>query len=385
MIENNDGFRYRLALVYGGIFLAIGAYVPFFPVWMKARGLTPSEISIIFAIPVFAKVVMSPVIAGIADRTGWRRQILSLLALGALLTGASLHFVSGFTAILVGVFILSLFWNPFLPLTEAVAIRGARSRGLDYGHMRLWGSLSFIAANLVGGWLVDRAGADAGLFFVIGAFVFTLLATLGLPPTGGALKTPAKDGPLDWRRLINPELLGFLALAALLQSSHAVYYLFSTLHWRSLGFSAILIGALWAIGVVSEILLFLWSARVVRFFGPFGLLCVAGVAAIVRWTALGFDLPIFWLFTVQILHGLTFGATHLAAVNFIADRAPEQLSGTAQSLNFALAGIATSLVTLAAGPLFASLNGHAYWVMAMLAAVAMAGLLVFSVTSKKEL
>ena len=381
-------FGGRLALVYGGIFLAIGAYLPFFPVWMKARGLTATEIAIVFAIPVFAKVLMSPLVAAIADRTGKRRLILSLLAFGATLAGINLNFISSFYAVLLGVFILSLFWNPILPITEALAVTGARARGLDYGRMRLWGSLSFIVANLVGGWLLDQVGADASLYLIIGAFIFTFLMTLGLPPPGnvatpGRITLADQKSSIDRYMLRNPAFLGFLGIAALLQSSHAVYYLFSTLHWSATGLSSTVIGALWATGVAAEILLFVWSGQALRSFGTGGLMLIAAIAGIVRWTALGFDLSVFWLFPVQLLHAFTFAATHLAVINYIADKAPERLSGTAQSLNFAITGIAMSLATLAAGPLFLALSGKAYLVMAALAGIAVVFLAMFKIATGK--
>ncbi|MBZ0216362.1 MAG: MFS transporter [Fimbriimonadaceae bacterium] len=392
-----DGFRRRLAIVYGGIFLVIGVYVPFFPVWLTSRGLRAEEIGVVIAIPVFAKVVMSPLVGGLADRTGRRRRILMLLAFGSLLSGVALHYMSGFLAVLICVFVLSLFWNPLLPLTEAIAIGGARERGLDYGRMRLWGSLSFIAANLIGGWLLDRAGADAGLYFIIGGFAFTFLMTIGIPAPGrvsgpgnaaGGYRSaagqtrPLEDSP-GWRALLLPGFLVFLVFAAILQSGHAVYYLFSALHWRGLGLSTTMIGGLWAIGVASEVLLFIWSARATRFFGVRGLMYLAAIAAAVRWTALGFDVPVLWLFAVQILHGLTFGAAHIAVVNYIADTIPGRLAGTAQSMNYAMTGIGMSLATLAAGPLYANLNGRAYWAMAGLAGVVLAAMGLFSLMTKK--
>jgi len=381
LARSGDGFGRRLSLVYAGVFLVVGVYVPFFPVWLDARGLGATEIGIVLAIPVFAKVVMAPLVANVADRTGRRRAILTLLVFGATLSGIGLHFVSSFAAVLFGVLVLSLFWNPVMPLTEAVAISGARARGLDYGRMRLWGSISFIVANIAGGWLVDRSGADASLFFVIGAFVFTFAVTLGLPAPDNAPDRgdPGPEstgkGEFGWRQLMRPGFLGFLVVAALLQSSHGVYYLFSTLHWKAQGISTTLIGILWATGVIGEILLFIWSGQALLRLGTRGLMFLAIAAAAIRWSALGFAVPVVWLFPVQLLHAFTFGATHLAVINYIGDTVPEHMSSTAQSLNYALIGILLSLVTFAAGPLYGALGGEAYWVMGGLAGLALGVLL----------
>src|SRR6202008_1618585 len=71
-----------------------------------------------------------------------------------------------------------------IPLSETMAMRGVRAAGLDYGRMRLWGSLSFIAASFGGGLAVDRFGAQAAVWLRVGGAVLTVLAAhwLSVPP-----------------------------------------------------------------------------------------------------------------------------------------------------------------------------------------------------------
>ena len=38
-----------------------------------------------------------------------------------------------------------------MPLTETIAVAGVKADGLDYGRMRLWGSLAFIGVGFLGG------------------------------------------------------------------------------------------------------------------------------------------------------------------------------------------------------------------------------------------
>jgi PPP family 3-phenylpropionic acid transporter len=171
-----------------------------------------------------------------------------------------------------------------------------------------------------------------------------------------------------------------IAIAALLQSSHMLIYGFGTLHWQGLGYSSLLIGALWAIGVIAEIGLFAFSGAVVAAVGAWPLLLVAALAAVLRWTAMAFDPPLGLLIALQTLHGLTFGATHLAIVNLVADAVPAELGATAQSVMYAMASLAGSLAMLAAGALYAAFGTGAFWAMAGLAlgglALAVGGLLL---------
>ena len=85
---------------------------------------------------------------------------------------------------------------------------------------------------------------------------------------------------------------------------------------------------------------------------------------------MGFDPPLALLVPLQILHGLTFGATHLGAIHFMARAVPEGQAGTAQALYASVTGgLAMGGAILLAGPLYAEFGGRAYWAMAVLAAV----------------
>lgn len=162
------------------------------------------------------------------------------------------------------------------------------------------------------------------------------------------------------------------------QASHAVYYVFGTLHWQSIGISTGVIGMLWAVGVIAEIGLFAVSGRgAVAAIGPARLVWLGALAAALRWSVTSFDPPLAVLFGVQLLHGLTFGAAHLGAIHFISESVPESCAATAQGLYASVtAGIAMGAAMTAAGPLYAAFGGRAYLAMAIMGAVGTAGALL---------
>lgn len=374
------GFAARVSLFYAAIFLLIGFHLPYFPVWLDWRGLTPGEIGIILSSPLAVRIFVTPVISFAADRIGDRRLVLILLAWGALLGLLLFTVSSGFWAILAVAMLAAMFWTSIMPITEAVAMDGVRRAGHDYGRMRLWGSLTFIAASFGGGVALQYWGATSALWLMLSAAACIVIAAHLLPrPVGkGRLKAataPPKIRVRDAVSLVrSPLFLLFLVATGLTQSTHGVYYAFGTLHWQSLGISAGVIGSLWAVGVIAEILLFMYSGRVLAMVGTVNFIWLAALAAIVRWTITAFDPPLWVLFPVQILHGLTFGAAHLGAVHFISEAIPEEMSGTAQGLYAAFAaGIAMGAAILASGPLYAALGGQAYLVMAGVAVISLTG------------
>jgi PPP family 3-phenylpropionic acid transporter len=352
-------FATRVSLLFAAIFTVAGTSMPYLPVWLDWTGLGAREIAIVTAAPLFVRVAVTPVIAVAADQAGDHRRFLIGLAWAGLAALLLLSQARGFWQILTCALLFALAWTTVMPLTETVAMSGVKTAGLDYGRMRLWGSLSFIAASLGGGWVVEGLGPSSAIWLVVFGMALTTCAAHGLAaPIGLGRLGAAKGMPR-------------------LDSAHAVLNTFGVLHWRSLGLSAGWCGALWAISIVSEVALFAYSRAVLVRISPVGLITVAAGAALLRWTVMGFDPPLALLLPLQTLHGVTFGATHLGAIHFMGRTVPEGQAGTAQALYASVtSGIAMGGAMLLAGPLYAAYAGHAYWAMAVLAAVGLSASLV---------
>ncbi len=369
-------FAIRLALFYGALFLVAGTKLPYLPVWLQSRGLTAAEIALVTSAPLFLRIVATPTIAVGADLYGNRRRVIIGLAWVALAAFLCLVASAGFWPILLVTLVLALATTSIMPLTETVAMAGVRRAGLDYGRMRLWGSLTFILASFVAGFAIDLWGASSiGLLLVIGAAATVAVAhALPWDTVSGAAPPVRRITLADAASIAtNRSFLLFLVAAGAVQAAHAVFYTFGVIEWRAQGLNSGWAGVLWAIGVVTEIGLFAFSRSVITRFGARLLLLVAAVAAVARWAAMAFDPPLALLIPLQALHGLTFGAAHLGAVHYISETVPAEQAGTAQALYASVtAGIAMGLATLAAGPLYEMYRGRAYLAMAALALVGLA-------------
>jgi PPP family 3-phenylpropionic acid transporter len=201
--------------------------------------------------------------------------------------------------------------------------------------------------------------------------VATAAAASLLPPETAA-SAAARSGAGGFRGPFrDPAFAWVLPLSALIQGSHALYYGFATIHWQAAGLSAPVIGLLWAEGVVAEVALFLWGRRLADRLGAPGLAALAAAAGMVRWAVTAETAWLPALAAVQLLHALTFGAMHLAAMRVLARQPPER-AATAQTLHASLGGgLASGLLMLAAGPLYAAAGAQGFWVMAGLCALAL--------------
>jgi PPP family 3-phenylpropionic acid transporter len=360
----NDSFAGRLSLVYAAFFLIVGWHLPLFPVWLTARGLDPAAIGFVLASMQAVRVIGTPVGTRIADRYGSLRGAIIVTAAASVVAVGALGLATGFASVLIASVVLAFISAPVLPLTDAYGLKGLAARAKSYGPVRLWGSVAFIAANLTGGVLLNIL-APGNLIWVICVGNCSLaLAAMLLPPM------PAESAPrgmASHRHLRQPAFLAIAAAASLIQASHAVYYGFSTLDWTAKGFDGVTIGVLWALGVVAEIVLFACAGRLPRSVGPVTLILIGAAGGIVRWCAMTFDPPAALLFPLQLLHALSFGATHLGTMMFLSQNAPEGNRAAAQGDVSTASSLAMAAASALAGVLYGASGAAAYLAMAALA------------------
>lgn len=354
-----------------------GVQLPFWPVWLASRGFGAKEIGTLFAAAIWAKVVATPAIGALADRFG-RRRVMAVLAATALAGYAAMGPAGGFWPILALNIVALTAQSALMPLGDTVTLAAVRAEGLDYGRIRVWGSLSFVVASLGAGAVLGHSSGSRVLPLVLGASAALLAACGAIPSGADARRREGSRRRAGWRLVAgNPQFWVFVASAAALQASHQVYYGFGTLYWRSLGFSQTTIGWLWAEGVVAEVLLFWQGRRLLARLGPRGLMMLGGAAGIVRWSLAGIVVSLPATVALQLLHALTFGAVYLGAMHYLSRTVPPTAAAGAQTL-FAAAssGLGGGLVMVAAGALYAAYGGHAYLAMAILSGVGLAGTLL---------
>jgi MFS transporter, PPP family, 3-phenylpropionic acid transporter len=364
-----DRFALWLALFYGGVFVAGGIQMPFFPVWLAAKGLDPRAIGVILAVPMAVRVVAVLAVTRVADRREALRGALIATAVATAFSWVLIGFADGFGAILLATIVASAAYSPVLPLTDTYALKGLGARRRAYGPVRLWGSAAFIAGNLGAGLLVDVIAPRDLVWLIVAAFGAAALASVFLTPLGTEPPARTEPHPSASVLLRRPGFLAVVAAASFVQASHAVYYGFSTLAWTAMGLDGATVGGLWALGVIAEIVLFRFSARLPPGLGPALLIAIGAAGAVVRWLAMAFDPPLALLPVLQVLHGLSFGATFLGALQYLARTTPEGLGATAQGYLSIAQGLAMAAAMGLSGMLFGALGSLAYGAMAALAAL----------------
>lgn len=253
-----------------------------------------------------------------------------------------------------------------MPLVETYALKELAARKRTYGPVRLWGSFAFIAGNLVAGFAADIIPARDLIWLIVAASVLITLAALALPPMTPRAIEPSTP-PVQQNLLRDRPFIAVIAAASLIQASHAEYYGFSAVQWSAAGFDGTVVAALWALGVAAEIVLFALQSRLPLFFEPTVLLLTGACGGVLRWVGMAFDPPAFILAALQLLHALSFGATHLGALMFLVRHAPPAQAATAQGYLAIASGVAMAGAMALSGVLYRDFGSAAYAAMALMA------------------
>ena len=327
----------RLAAFYFAYFAYVGAFTPYFPVYLAGRGLQPAEVATVLAMPQLARIFAPTFWGWLADRADARRAVV-VASCAALAVGfAAIPYVPGFLGITALVAVTSIVSAGGLPLVEAITLSALAGRSGHYGPIRLWGSVGFIVAVLlVGVWL--DAHAPAGLSGILLALALAALTASVLLPRAARAPLASADANGSGTGRVPGSVRALIGAGFCMAAAHGALYAFFTLYLQRLGYSGTSIGALWTLGVLAEIGVFFYLPALFRRFSLPGIMLFSLLAAVVRFAAIGWAAGYFAvLVAAQLLHAATFGAFHAASVAMVQRLFPAVAHARGQALFSSLA------------------------------------------------
>lgn len=305
----------RLAVWYFFYFAFVGAFAPYFALYLQDTGLSAWEIGLLMAVPQVMRLLAPNLWGWLADRWGRRAPIVRLAALFSALAFLGFFFTREFPPMLAAMALVWFFWSAALPLVEAMTLARLEGRTERYGRIRLWGSVGFIVSVLAIGALLDRQPIGALLWACLLILAGVLASACALPEP-----TLASEGAAPALRgvLRRPEVIALLAASFCMSVAHGPLYVFYSIHLVDHGFGKSAVGLYWSLGVVAEILVFLYMPRLVRRHRLRSLLAASFALAVLRFLLIGWaaDSALLLLFA-QLLHGATFGIHHAATVEVL--------------------------------------------------------------------
>jgi MFS transporter, PPP family, 3-phenylpropionic acid transporter len=337
---------WRLSAFYFFYFATLGGFLPYWSLYLKDSGFNPIQIGELSALLVSTKIIAPNLWGCIADHTGKSMRIIRFASFFAALLFAGFLFARHYFWFAWITIAFSFFWNAVLPQFEAVTLFHLKNEPHRYSRIRLWGSIGFIVTVLGIGKLLDSKPVAILPLVIVALLVLSWWVTL-ITPEAKAISHG--QAPLGMLKIIKkPEVLAFFTVNILLQIAHAPYYVFYTIYLKYYHYSATVTGLLWALGVLAEIVLFLYMRGLLKRFSLRAILLLSLALATGRWLMIGWCADyLAVLIIAQLLHAATFGGAHVVAIHLVHLYFGGQHQGKGQalysSLSFGLGGMLGSL------------------------------------------
>lgn len=369
---------WRLSGFYFAYFALLGGVAPFLALYFDHLGFSAARIGELIAIPMLMRCIAPNLWGWLGDVSGRRLLIVRLGALCTAIAFTGIFYRQDYAWLALIMAAHSFFWHAVLPQFEAITLGHLGAQSARYSMIRLWGSVGFIATVVGLGLLLEVLGLDIYPAVMLGIMLAIFLCSMIVPRAPTPAARPRGEPVERFMSLLRrPGVLAFFLCVALMQLSHGPYYTFLTLHLEALGYGRGTIGLLWALGVVAEIVLFLFMTRVLQRFSLKQLLVASLLLAALRWLLLGtLADSLMILLLIQLLHAATFGSFHVAAIHFIQHNFTERLQGQGQALYASLSGVGGALGALYSGYSWATLGPQWTFGLAGLAAFAAAVVLL---------
>lgn len=355
-------------MMMAAVFSVLGLHSPYFPLWLSARGLGESDIALVMGVPLVLRLVVAGPVGRLADGRTDRRPLVAGLLLATLAAGLMLLTVHDFVPIFLFSVVMMMAFQPAPTIVDATLGSLAR-RGVvrSVGRVRIWGSISFALVAAAGGPLLAIGGVDSVFAASLALLVITLCVSI-LLPSGGERESTARVERLKFRDY--PELTVVMIAIALINGSQALYFSFGSVHMQAIGFPAWSLGMIWTVAVVAEMVVLWFAPAAMARLGPCGLLLAGALGTLVRWCGMALDPPLAVFILLQTLNACTMACVYLAWMGFIQKLVPDRASARAQNALMTLTGLSMAGMTFLMGPVYHALGGKAYFVAAILPALA---------------
>ncbi len=357
---------WRLSSFYLFYFATLGIVVPYFGQYLESKHFTAYQIGEIFFMLNITKVVAPFIWGAIADKSGKRIQIIRVAALVAMIVFSGVLLEYGFYWMAIVTMVYSFFWNAALPQFESLTANHLGSKNAKYTRIRLWGSIGFIITVVGMGIGIELFGISIvpyiALIGYLGIFISTTLNS------DSKKIIPHSNHQPILQILKKPYVICFFIAGFLLQLSHGPFYAFFSIYLGDIGYANNVIGYLWAVGVVAEVVLFIWIYKIIPKFGARRLLLITLSAASIRWLLIAVAPQYIEVIIIsQVLHAATFGISHAIAMYLIHQFFIGKVQGRGQALYTSICmGSGTALGSYLSGMLWDAIGGENVYLLAAL-------------------
>ncbi|TEW53458.1 3-phenylpropionate MFS transporter [Psychromonas sp. RZ22] len=343
--------KYWLTTYFVFFFFIWGIFLPFWGIWLADKGVSPEQIGTLFSLGLLLRFASNLGLLPRLKTANAPLQLISYLSFSIFLCLLVLVYFQGWYALAALTLLLNFLMAPMVPLGDIVGTRLVKQIQINYGQVRLWGSVSFIVGSTFIGWTITEYGHESILWLmIVASFCIYCLSLIKLNPQLQEQDDNSKGNNRGLFLLLKqPSVIYFLLIVGLIQGSHAAYYAFSALYWDSMGISEFDIALFWGMGVCAEVLLMRFNDKWFKRWSIKQMILLALIAGIIRWGVLSQTTDFTLLMLLQTFHAFTFALAHLAAMRFIALQSDHLMVGYQTLYSSVALGLMMALLTFLSG------------------------------------
>jgi PPP family 3-phenylpropionic acid transporter len=290
-----------------------GTWSTYATLYFADKGMTVAQIGVLMSMIQVLRIVGPNVWGYVADHYDRRVLVLRVAGFAALAGFSGFFFGSTFGHFMLAMIILNLFTSGQAPICEALMLSEMKGDLTYYGRIRMWGSIGFIVSVTLASYALERYGIVTLPWVAAVLLVLTIAAAFRLQDV--PRRTHKQAPPALLSLLRRREVIAFFASTALMVSAHTSLYTFYSLYLERNGYSKTVIGAMWSLGVLAEVLLFYFQAPLFKRWGAMRMMYLTLAVAVARFLMIGFGAHILWLLVAaQVLHAATFALHHSSSV-----------------------------------------------------------------------
>ena len=363
----------NFALFFFAYYGYVGVFSPYASLYFADRGLSVTQIGILMSLMQVMRIFGPNVWGWVADQSRRRVLVLRLTSVAAALTFCGMFVGQSFMFFFALMVTVNLFTSAQGPISEALMLSSMRGDLTHYGRVRLWGSVGFIVLVTLSGYALDWQGIELMPWIALLMLVMVTSVTFSLHEEPATQHAQPSNSVREL--LSRKSVLSFFASTFLMIAAHSSLYVYYSLYLSDMGYSKSVIGLMWSLGVIAEILFFFYQAPLFRRFGVRKLMLFSLGIAVIRFLMIGWGAQsLAILLVAQVLHAATFGVHHSASVATLQHwfAGPLQARGQALyiSISYGLGGTVGGLLLSACWDTFG-----ARWVYVLAAIMSFLGLI----------
>jgi len=303
----------NFALFFFAYYGYVGIFSPYASLFFEERGLSAAQIGVLMSLLQVMRIFGPNVWGWVADHRSQRVAVLRVTSLAAVISFCGMFFGQTFAYFFAVMVIVNLFTSAQGPLSEALMLSAMRGDLTHYGRLRLWGSVGFIFSVMAAGQLLDWYGVELMPWLALIMLAMVSVVTLRMREEVPIVHR--SDSPSVMSVLRKREVWSFFTSTFLMVAAHSSLYVYYSLYLSQIGYSKTVIGLMWSLGVIAEIIFFFYQEPLFKRFGVKNLMFVSLAIGVIRFLMIAFGAQsLVLLLIAQVLHAATFGVHHSSSV-----------------------------------------------------------------------